>query len=137
MARKEKKQKSAKPEKKDGRLRQIRRVYTITRKSDRWIGFILLGVFLLVGALVFAALAFFVPGGWGFMVVPSIMMGLLAALIVNVSSPDGTASYEELKARGVEFTDSPEERPYGIDSGFRDPSGNSIRLTEVMLPANA
>ena len=41
------------------------------------------------------------------------------------------AAYEELKARGVEFTEEPEERPYGIDSGFRDPSGNSLRLTEV------
>jgi catechol 2,3-dioxygenase-like lactoylglutathione lyase family enzyme len=40
-------------------------------------------------------------------------------------------SYEELVARGVEFTETPEERPYGIDSGFRDPSGNSLRLTEV------
>ena len=40
-------------------------------------------------------------------------------------------SYEELKARGVEFTETPEDRPYGIDSGFRDPSGNSIRLTQV------
>ena len=42
------------------------------------------------------------------------------------------SSSEELKARGVEFTESPEERPYGIDSGFRDPSGNSFRLTQVM-----
>ena len=41
------------------------------------------------------------------------------------------ASYEELKARGVEFTEEPEERPYGIDAGFRDPSGNSFRLTQV------
>jgi hypothetical protein len=31
----------------------------------------------------------------------------------------------------VEFNEAPEERPYGIDSGFRDPSGNSIRLTQV------
>jgi catechol 2,3-dioxygenase-like lactoylglutathione lyase family enzyme len=44
---------------------------------------------------------------------------------------DCRASYEELKGRGVEFTEEPEERPYGIDSGFRDPSGNSFRLTEV------
>lgn len=43
------------------------------------------------------------------------------------------ASYEELKARGVEFGDAPEERPYGIDAGFRDPSGNNIRLTEVKI----
>lgn len=44
---------------------------------------------------------------------------------------DCQASYEELSARGVEFHEAPEERPYGIDSGFRDPSGNSIRLTQV------
>ena len=41
------------------------------------------------------------------------------------------ASYEELKRRGVEFVEQPEKRPYGIDSAFRDPSGNSIRLTQV------
>jgi catechol 2,3-dioxygenase-like lactoylglutathione lyase family enzyme len=56
---------------------------------------------------------------------------------IFLTTDDCQASYEELKARGVEFTDTPEERPYGIDSGFRDPSGNSIRLTEVKLPANA
>jgi len=56
---------------------------------------------------------------------------------VFLTTDDCRASYEELEARGVEFTDTPEERPYGIDSGFRDPSGNSIRLTEVKLPANA
>jgi predicted enzyme related to lactoylglutathione lyase len=48
---------------------------------------------------------------------------------------DCQASYEELSARGVEFTEAPEQRPYGIDSGFRDPSGNSFRLTQVQLPA--
>ena len=55
---------------------------------------------------------------------------------VFLTTDDCQASYEELKARGVEFTDTPEERPYGIDAGFRDPSGNSARLTEVKLPAN-
>jgi uncharacterized glyoxalase superfamily protein PhnB len=54
---------------------------------------------------------------------------------VFLTTEDCQASYEELKARGVEFSEAPEERPYGIDSGFRDPSGNSIRLTEVRLPA--
>jgi uncharacterized glyoxalase superfamily protein PhnB len=54
---------------------------------------------------------------------------------VFLSTDDCQASYEELRARGVEFSETPEERPYGIDSGFRDPSGNSIRLTEVKLPA--
>jgi len=56
---------------------------------------------------------------------------------VFLTTEDCQASYEELKARGVEFTEAPEERPYGIDSGFRDPSGNSFRLTQVMLPTTA
>jgi uncharacterized glyoxalase superfamily protein PhnB len=50
---------------------------------------------------------------------------------VFLTTDDCRASYEELKGRGVEFTEPPEERPYGIDSGFRDPSGNSFRLTQV------
>ena len=50
---------------------------------------------------------------------------------VFLTTDDCQASYEELKARGVEFSEPPEERPYGIDSGLRDPSGNSIRLTQV------
>ena len=55
---------------------------------------------------------------------------------VFLTTDDCQASYEELKARGVEFTETPEERPYGIDSGFRDPSGNSIRVTQVRDLAN-
>jgi predicted enzyme related to lactoylglutathione lyase len=50
---------------------------------------------------------------------------------IFLTTDDVHASYEELKGRGVEFTEPPEERPYGIDSGFRDPSGNSVRLTQV------
>ena len=50
---------------------------------------------------------------------------------IFLTTDDVHASYEELKGRGVEFTEPPEERPYGIDSGFRDPSGNSFRLTQV------
>jgi catechol 2,3-dioxygenase-like lactoylglutathione lyase family enzyme len=44
---------------------------------------------------------------------------------------DCQATYDELKARGVEFTQEPTERPYGIDAGFRDMSGNQMRLTQV------
>jgi predicted enzyme related to lactoylglutathione lyase len=50
---------------------------------------------------------------------------------VFLTTDDCQAAYEELTSRGVEFIEAPEERPYGIDSGFRDPSGNSIRLTQV------
>jgi catechol 2,3-dioxygenase-like lactoylglutathione lyase family enzyme len=50
---------------------------------------------------------------------------------VFLLTDDVRSSYEELSARGVEFSETPEERPYGIDSGFHDPSGNSFRLTQV------
>ena len=49
-----------------------------------------------------------------------------------LTTDDCQKSYEELLARGVEFTETPEPRPYGIDCGFRDPSGNSVRLTQVV-----
>ncbi|HEX6152902.1 MAG TPA: VOC family protein [Solirubrobacterales bacterium] len=63
------------------------------------------------------------------------LMGKGFAGTVFLTTDDCQAEYERLKARGVEFTEAPEERPYGIDCGFRDPSGNSFRLTEVKLPA--
>jgi len=66
------------------------------------------------------------------------LMGKGAAGTVFLTTDDCRASYEALKGRGVEFTEAPEERPYGIDAGFRDPSGNSFRLTQVndaVIPA--
>ncbi len=50
---------------------------------------------------------------------------------VFLTTEDVQREYEDLKGRGVEFTEAPEERPYGIDCGFRDPSGNSVRLTQL------
>ena len=50
---------------------------------------------------------------------------------IFLTTEDVHADYEQLKSRGVEFSETPEERPYGIDSGFHDPSGNSFRLTQV------
>jgi len=50
---------------------------------------------------------------------------------IFLTTDDVYASYEQLKGRGVDFSEQPEERPYGIDSAFRDPSGNNIRLTQV------
>jgi catechol 2,3-dioxygenase-like lactoylglutathione lyase family enzyme len=50
---------------------------------------------------------------------------------VFLTTDDCQKSYEELSDRGVEFVETPEARPYGIDAGFRDPSGNSIRLTQL------
>ena len=59
------------------------------------------------------------------------LMGKGFAGTVFLTTEDVRGDYEALKARGVEFTEAPEERPYGIDSGFRDPSGNAFRLTQV------
>jgi catechol 2,3-dioxygenase-like lactoylglutathione lyase family enzyme len=50
---------------------------------------------------------------------------------IYLRTDDVHAEYEALRGRGVEFFEAPEERPYGIDSGFRDPSGNSYRLTQL------
>jgi uncharacterized glyoxalase superfamily protein PhnB len=50
---------------------------------------------------------------------------------VFLTTDDVHASYEELKGRGVEFVDEPYEVPYGIDSSFRDPSGNYIRMAQL------
>jgi predicted enzyme related to lactoylglutathione lyase len=55
---------------------------------------------------------------------------------VFFTTDDVQSDYQELKGRGVEFTEEPEERPYGIDAGFRDPSGNSFRLTQLGELAN-
>ncbi|WP_448331500.1 VOC family protein [Streptomyces sp. DSM 41534] len=49
-----------------------------------------------------------------------------------LETDDCHASYNELSARGVEFNDPPTAQPYGIDTSFRDPSGNNIRLTQVL-----
>ena len=54
--------------------------------------------------------------------------GAAGGLFFNTD--DCQASYEELKSRGVEFTEEPSERPYGIDAAFRDPSGNQVRMVQ-------
>jgi len=49
-----------------------------------------------------------------------------------LETEDCQASYDELSKRGVVFNDPPTPQPYGIDTSFRDPSGNNIRLTQVL-----
>jgi predicted enzyme related to lactoylglutathione lyase len=60
------------------------------------------------------------------------LMGKGFAGTVFLTTDDCQKSYEELVARGVEFVEKPEPRPYGIDAGFRDPSGNNFRLTQLL-----
>jgi catechol 2,3-dioxygenase-like lactoylglutathione lyase family enzyme len=47
-----------------------------------------------------------------------------------LTTDDCRAACEELKGRGVELAQEPEERFYGVDAAFRDPSGNLWRLVE-------
>jgi predicted enzyme related to lactoylglutathione lyase len=50
---------------------------------------------------------------------------------VFLTTDDVHRDYEELKSRGVEFTEEPQQQPYGIDTSFRDPSGNNLRLGQL------
>ena len=47
------------------------------------------------------------------------------------ATDDVQGTYEELKGRGVQFSQEPTQQPYGVDAGFRDPSGNQIRMAEL------
>src|SRR5699024_2662437 len=55
--------------------------------------------------------------------------GALGAAAI-LTTDDCRATYEELRAKGVEFTEEPTERPYGIDCALRDPFGNHVRITQ-------
>ena len=65
------------------------------------------------------------------------LMGKGFAGAVFLATDDVHADYEQLKARGVEFSEEPTEYPYGIDSAFRDPSGNQFRLAQLREMAGA
>ena len=54
--------------------------------------------------------------------------GVLGAGAFNTDDCQGT--YDELKAKGVEFISAPAQRPYGIEAVFKDNSGNWFSLTQ-------
>jgi hypothetical protein len=66
----------------EGRLKQMLTVYRMTKETDKRIGPLLLGVFVLAAALAFALLYFVLPGGWVLALVTALMVGVLAVLIV-------------------------------------------------------
>jgi uncharacterized glyoxalase superfamily protein PhnB len=53
---------------------------------------------------------------------------------VGFTTDDCRKTYEDLLAKGVEFTQEPVERFYGIDVGLRDPFGNHIRISQMTQP---
>jgi uncharacterized glyoxalase superfamily protein PhnB len=46
------------------------------------------------------------------------------------STENARTTYDRLVAAGVEVVGEPTEQPYGIDFGFRDPSGNQYRVAQ-------
>jgi catechol 2,3-dioxygenase-like lactoylglutathione lyase family enzyme len=64
------------------------------------------------------------------------LLGLVAQGVVSgagmaiLACDDVRTTFEDLRARGVEFTQEPMERSYGIDAAFRDPSGNAFRIMQ-------
>jgi len=55
--------------------------------------------------------------------------GAAGGLFFQTDDIQGT--FEERKGKGVEFAQEPMQQPYGIDAGFRDPSGNHIRVMQT------
>ena len=58
----------------------------------------------------------------------AVSKGMLSGLVF--STDDCFKTYEELKSKGVEFTQPAGKRPFGVDAAFRDPSGNQYRLLQ-------
>jgi predicted enzyme related to lactoylglutathione lyase len=54
--------------------------------------------------------------------------GSMHGLGMNVD--DCRKTCEELRAKGVEFVQEPEDRPYGVEAVARDNSGNWMVLVE-------
>ena len=59
------------------------------------------------------------------------LMAKGASTALFFATDDIQSTYDELKSRGVEFQQEPTEQPYGVDAGFRDPSGNSMRMAQL------
>jgi catechol 2,3-dioxygenase-like lactoylglutathione lyase family enzyme len=52
-----------------------------------------------------------------------------------METADCRATYDELKARGVEFSQAPQERFYGIEALMKDNSGTWFSMTQRTEPA--
>jgi hypothetical protein len=90
--------KPAKAPKKDGRLKQMAAVYTMTKKTDPRIGLILLGVFVVVAAVAFGILFLVLPGSWVLSLLTALLLGLLATLVIFGRRAQ-KAQYAEIEGR--------------------------------------
>lgn len=46
------------------------------------------------------------------------------------TTDDVRGAFDALVAKGVDVVGEPTQQPYGVDFGFRDPSGNQYRVTQ-------
>ena len=54
-----------------------------------------------------------------------------AGVWISLTTDDAFAMADELRSKGVEFTDEPSQKPYGVDFGIRDPFGNKLRIGQL------
>lgn len=54
---------------------------------------------------------------------------------LSIATEDAQSAFETLRDRGVDITDEPSPKPYGIDFGIRDPFGNAIRIGQLFDPS--
>jgi catechol 2,3-dioxygenase-like lactoylglutathione lyase family enzyme len=59
------------------------------------------------------------------------LMGKGFAGTVFLTTDDVYGEHEALRERGLQFSQEPQQTPYGIDCAFRDPSGNNLRLGQL------
>ena len=90
--------KPPKPPKKDGRIKQMAAVYSMTKKTDPRIGLILLGVFVAVAVVAFAILFLVIPGSWILSAVTAVLLGVLATLVIFGRRAQ-KAQYAEIEGR--------------------------------------
>ena len=50
---------------------------------------------------------------------------------LSITTDDAQAAFQNLRDKGVDITDEPSPKPYGIDFGIRDPFGNAIRIGQM------
>jgi catechol 2,3-dioxygenase-like lactoylglutathione lyase family enzyme len=75
--------------------------------------------------------------------VPPDDVDTIRALVAKGSMPslifrtdDVRAAFERVREAGAEVLQEPIEQDYGvIDCAFRDPSGNMLRISELLVPA--
>ena len=54
-----------------------------------------------------------------------------------LTTDDARKTHAALEEKGIDLPEEPIVQPYGIDFGFRDPFGNSVRVAQMTPPPSA